>query len=139
MELSPSWEAKSWSVTQEIPNIWRNPKVYYGLHKNLSLVLIHCHMNPVHSSLILLPNPHFNITILHLGVPSELCPSDFPTKTFYAVLANKTKTLCVLCCTVCTLFIVCTLFCIVIFMSVSVSLAHQNMTLCNPLLLLFSV
>jgi hypothetical protein len=34
MELRPSWEANSFSASQEIPRIFWNPEVHYHIHKS---------------------------------------------------------------------------------------------------------
>jgi len=33
MEHSPTWEAKWFSASQEIPHLLCNPKVHYSIHK----------------------------------------------------------------------------------------------------------
>jgi hypothetical protein len=40
MELSPSSEVTSCGATEEFPNMLRNPKVYYRVHKSPLLVSI---------------------------------------------------------------------------------------------------
>ena len=48
MVQSPSWEAKWFAASQEIPIISRNPKVHYRTHKRPPTVSILGQPNPVH-------------------------------------------------------------------------------------------
>ena len=78
MVQSPFWEANWFAASQEIPRIWRNPKVHYRTHKRPPPVSILVQPNSVH-----IPTSWRSILILsthlHLGLPSSHFPSGFPT------------------------------------------------------------
>ena len=65
MVQSPSWEAKWFAVSQEIPRISRNPKVHYRTHKPPPPVSILGQPNPVHI-------PTFHLLEIH---PNFIHPS----------------------------------------------------------------
>ena len=86
MVQSPSWEANRFAAIQEITRISRNPNVHYRTHKRSPPVSILGQPNPVH-----IPTPTswrailILSTHLHLGLPSGLLPSGFPSKTLHLV------------------------------------------------------
>jgi hypothetical protein len=61
MELSSSLEAASCPATQELPDILRNPKVHYRVHKNPPLAPIQSQINLVHIIPSYLSKIHFSI------------------------------------------------------------------------------
>jgi hypothetical protein len=86
MELRP-WQAASCSAIQEFPNIFWNPKVHYRVHKSLPLDTMLSQTNSVHTIPPYFYNTHFTSpSHLHLGLPSGLFPSGFPTKILYTFL-----------------------------------------------------
>jgi hypothetical protein len=93
MEQRLSWEANSFSASQEIRRILWKPKVHYRIHKSPPPVPIPSQLNPVHA----LPHPTSWRSILilsshlRLGLPSGRLPSDLPTKILYAPLFSPTR------------------------------------------------
>ena len=88
-EKSPSWEANSYSASQEVPRILWNPKVYHRIYNSPPTVPIPNHINPVHTYLstswrsILILSAH-----LQFGFPSGLLPSGLPTNTLCTILLS---------------------------------------------------
>jgi hypothetical protein len=83
-ELSPCWEATGCVATQELPSILWNLKVHYHACKSPPLVPVLIQINPVHTT-----GSYLSTTHLHLGLPSGLFPSGFPTNILYAFLFSS--------------------------------------------------
>jgi len=82
MVQSPSWEAKWFAASQEIPRISRNPKVHYRTHKGPPPVSILGQPNPVHIPTSHLLEIHPNISgVYYCEVISE--PSSPATQSLY--------------------------------------------------------
>jgi len=62
MVQNPSWEAKWFAASQEIPRISRNPNVHYRTHKRPPTVSILGQPNPVHIPTFHILDIHPNIT-----------------------------------------------------------------------------
>ena len=92
MEQSPSWEAKRFSASPEIPRILGKPKIHYRIRKcpppfpNLS------QLDPVHTPISHLPKIQLNI--IRRGLPSGLFPSGFPTSILCKSLLSPIRTTC---------------------------------------------
>ena len=70
MEQSPSWEANSFSATQEILRILWNQKVHYSIYKRQPPLSILSQIDTVHAALSPFSEFHFNIILpsMHLFV-----------------------------------------------------------------------
>ena len=95
MEQIRSWEANRSSAGQEIPHISWNPNVHYGIHNSPPPAAMLSQINPLHA-------PHHTLwrsssilsSHLHLGLPSGLFSSGFPTKNLYTPLPSLLPATC---------------------------------------------
>jgi hypothetical protein len=88
--MSPSWEADSFSASQEIPRILWNPTVDYCIHKSPPHVPNLSQLNPIHASPSNFLKIHFNIMLpstpgfptwshsLRSPYQNSVCTSHFP-------------------------------------------------------------
>ena len=92
MEHSPSWEAKRFSASQEIPRILWNPRAHCRIHKCPRPVLILSQLDPVQA-----PTSHFLKIHLTVILPSTPGSSKwslslrFPHQTLYTPLLSPIR------------------------------------------------
>jgi hypothetical protein len=72
IEQSPSWKAKRFSASQEIPRILWNPKAHYSIHKSPTLVSVQSQIDPVHALPVDLKSILVLSSHLRLGLPSSI-------------------------------------------------------------------
>jgi hypothetical protein len=75
MEQSPSWEAKTFWATREIPRILWNPKVRHRIHKNTPPVPNLSHTDPVCAPSSNIWKVYFNIILPSTPWSSKWSPS----------------------------------------------------------------
>ena len=109
MEQSPSWEAKRFSPSQEIPSILWNPKVHYHIYKCLPPVPILSQIDPAYAptsqllKIHLILSPHLRLGLqvvsfpqvsppkpcIHLSSPNHTCY--MPRQTHSSRYNHKNK------------------------------------------------
>jgi len=86
MGQSPSWQANSFSASQEISSLLWNSKVHYRVKMNPPLDRILSQMNPVHNLIPYSLKIHFNIVFLPTsGSPKWSFPVRFPDNNFVCI------------------------------------------------------
>jgi hypothetical protein len=76
MDHSPAWEANGFLASQEIPRIWRNPKVHYRFHNSPASAPILSQINPVHV-------PPFHLLKVHFNIILRSTPTSFQVASLY--------------------------------------------------------
>jgi hypothetical protein len=94
-EQISSWESNISSISQEIPRILWNPKVYYRIRKGPPTVSIQRQINPIHNFPFHFLKIHFITTFPSKPKSSKwLFPSGLSIKTPYASLLPPIRATC---------------------------------------------
>jgi hypothetical protein len=95
VELSTARETTSCAAIRYFPSILWNPKVHYRVHKSSPPVLILIQTNPSTPPKPISKRPILMLSIYpHLGLPSCLFPSSFPTSNLYTFLFSPIRATC---------------------------------------------
>jgi hypothetical protein len=87
MDHSLAWEGDRPSSSQEIPRIWRNPKVHYRIHNSPAPVSILSKISAAHDPPSHLLKINFNIILL--STPRSFQVASFPQASLETLVKSS--------------------------------------------------